>query len=487
MKTQNKQFFSVFWILNSGFCILVSAFLLVTFAAGCRLVQTAADVPGQAVRTVTPGAKEQAGADPVEVQQTLMRFADEFASRMTLGVEKLRHGTNALGSAESLCWKIAFGTAACSIVSGPNAIANLMDMTVFVTETRLSLEEYWSPKVFGESALTLLENCRTSEAEIWRATDKILQPEQQAALREAIRTWHLQNSKPENLLVARAVGLAMQVAQVNRADVTKPGSLFSLFMLDPLSNLDPTRREIAQTRLFAERALFVAQKMPTLLRWQTELLSVNALEQPALQQWAATASQIAVSADRLTRVAELLPRQVSAEREEIVKALQSQEGALRPLLTDARQTLAAGEQMATSLNATLAAFDGVLKRLGVGEPEAAGKPATNAEPFRIQDYGQTAVQLEAAARQLTVMLQAFDQALGANSRTQLAAQLGPAVQQAQAGGKDLVDYAFWKGLLFVGVVLLAALLYRLLAAGLTRTGRNQAGVGSRESEVGSQK
>ena len=53
-------------------------------------------------------------------------------------------------------------------------------------------------------------------------------------------------------------------------------------------------REIAQTRLFAERALFVAQKMPALLRWQTELLSVNAVEMPAVQQLVTNSTQIAV-------------------------------------------------------------------------------------------------------------------------------------------------------------------------------------------------
>ena len=51
----------------------------------------------------------------------------------------------------------------------------------------------------------------------------------------------------------------------NQAD-TKGDSVFSLFQVDPLSGLDPAVREIAQTRLFAERALFVAQKMPMLLR-----------------------------------------------------------------------------------------------------------------------------------------------------------------------------------------------------------------------------
>jgi len=453
-------------------------FILLTLGAGCHIVQTAADVPGQAVRTITPGTKPEPAVDPVEVQQTLMRFADEFASRMALGVEKLGRGTNALGHAESLRWKIAFGTATCSIASGPNAVANLLDMTVFVTEARMAMEEHWMPKVFGESALTMLDNCRQAETEIWRVTDKVLKPEQQVALREAVQMWHRQSSQPENLLVVRAVGLAMQVAQVSRKDSAKPGSLFSVLMIDPLAELDPTRREIAATRLFAERALFVSQRMPTLLRWQMELLSIDALEQPALQKWATNATQIAASVERFTRVAEQVPRQVSAEREEIIKALEAQESALRPVLSEARQTLTAGTQMATSLSTTLTNFDGVLKRLGVGEPDLDTSSKTNSAPFRILDYGLVAAQLEAAAKQLTELLQTFDQTLGANSRTQLAAQIGPVVQQAQTGGKELADYVFGRAVLFVAIVLLAALLYLFVAVCLTRKASAKKGNGS---------
>ena len=51
--------------------------------------------------------------------------------------------------------------------------------------------------------------------------------------------------------------------------------------------------------------------------------------------------------------------------------------------------------MSTSLNTTLTTFDALMKRFGVGETNNASPPSTNAEPFRIQDYGQTAVQLEA--------------------------------------------------------------------------------------------
>jgi hypothetical protein len=109
-----------------------------------------------------------------------------------------------------------------------------------------------------------------------------------------------------------------------------------------------------------------------------------------------------------------------------------------------------------------------MKRFGVGETNNASPPSTNTEPFRIQDYGQTAVQLEGAARQLTELLHTLDQTLGSTNVSQLAAQVAPAVQQAQTGGKEIVNYAFWKGILLVVIALLGALVYRFLSARLTR-------------------
>jgi hypothetical protein len=128
--------------------------------------------------------------------------------------------------------------------------------------------------------------------------------------------------------------------------------------------------------------------------------------------------------------------------------------------------------MSTSLNTTLTTFDALMKRFGVGETNNASPPSTNTEPFRIEDYGQTAVQLEGAARQFTELLHSLDQTLGSTNLLQLAAQVGPAVQQAQAGGKELVDYAFWKGILLLAIacaaLLVTVLLYRFLSARLAR-------------------
>jgi hypothetical protein len=436
------------------------ALLAVVTGTGCRLIQHAVNVPGQAVQAVTPGNDEQHAADPVEVQQKLLRFADEYSMQMVSGVDALQRGTNALTPGKVLETKIEISSETWAIAAGPNAVADLLDMTVFVTVTRMAIEDYWQPKVFGDSALPLLAYSRNAEAQIWDLAGTVLTPKQQQELRRSIAIWHSQNPLPEGLVAARALGFAEQIAEANKADETAPGSVFSLLMIDPLAGVNPAVREIAQTRMFAERALFVSQKMPMLLRWQTELLSINAVEMPAVQQVVANSTQIAAAMARFAAVAEKLPDQVSTERAEILKALQAQE-------KDVASLMASGTQMSDSLNTTLTTFDALMQRFGVGETNRDVPPPANAEPFRIQDYTQTAAQLGATARQLTELLIALDQTLGSTNLAKLTAQVGPVVQQAQTSGKEIVDYAFWKGILLVGVVLAAFLIYRLLAARLS--------------------
>jgi hypothetical protein len=437
--------------------------LLVTLSTGCGLMRTVMKVPGQTVRAVTPGNNGQPAVDPVEMQETLLRFADSYSTGMTLGADRLRHGTNAADPVEILKWKIALNTQTCSIASGPNELANLLDMLAFVTATRMTLEDYWQPKVFGDSALPMLDICRNAETEIWRFAGKVLTPGQQKELHGAIEEWRRRNPLPEDVMAVRAVGFASQVGQAGKSSADRIDSVFNLLDVDPTSGLDPAVREIAQTRLFAERALYVTQQMPKLLRWQTELLSVNAVEMPTVQQLVTNTTQIAASVDRFARVAEQLPGQISTEREAILTALQSQETNVSSLMTS-------GTQMSDSLNTTLTTFTTLMKRFGVGETNNAAPPDTNSPPFNIQDYTATAAQLAVTAQQLTRLLLTLNQTLDSTNLAKLSAQVGPAVQQAQTSGKEIVDYAFWKGILLVVVVLVAALIYRFLAARMTSTG-----------------
>jgi hypothetical protein len=402
----------------------------------------------------------------VEVQESLLGFADEYSMRMVGDVDSLRHGTGALSPAEVLELKIAIGSETWSIASGPNAVANLIDMTVFVTVMRMTLEDYSQPKVFGKSALPMLAYSRSAEADIWKLAGEVLKPEQQTDLRQSIAAWHHQNPLRKSLVALRSLDFASRVEALGQNEVKKPGSVFSLLNVDPLAGMEPAVREVAQTRMFGERVLFVTQQMPTLLRWQTELLSVNAVEMPAVQQLISNSTQLSVSVERFASVAEQLPKQLSTEREEIVKALQTQEKDIAPLLGQ-------GAQFSASLNATFTTFDALMKRFGVGEPKNGEPPPANTVPFRIQDYTQSAAQIEATAGRLTELLGILDRTIGSSNLAQFSAQVGPVVQQAQAGGKEVVDYAFCKGILLVVIVLVAALIYRFLVTRLLLLGKTK--------------
>jgi hypothetical protein len=464
---------------NAGFSLLAVAgavvLLLLGCVAGCRVVDSAARAPGQIARSASADPAEKPVVDPVELQQVLLRFAGEFSTQMIVGVDQLRQGPNPISPADALVWKITLVAEPCSIVSGANTLSGLLDLTVLITLMRSTLEDYWQPKVFGESARTLTESCRLAETGIWEYTDKVLTREQRAELRRAIDVWRRQNPLPESVLSARAQGFTSRLAQVNASSASKTGSVFGLLRLDPFSGLDPATREIAESRLFAERALFVFQRMPMLLRWQTELTALNAAAMPAVQQLVTNSTQIAESVDRFSRVAEQLPRQLSTEREEILRAFEKQEQTLAPIVSDVRGALTAGTQMSASLNTTITTFDGLMKRFGVGEPKPDEAPAAKGEPFRIKDYAETAAQLEQMSLRLTELIRTFDQTLGSPNLSQLAAQVKPVVQQAQAGGKEVVDYAFWRGMMLVGSALAAALAYRFLAMRLSRPTQSKQG------------
>jgi len=475
----------------------VAVLLLVAAAvSGCRVVQSAADAPGQAVRAVTPPsvqAKEE-GPDPVEIQSLVMRFGDDFISRLTTGIDALQMNGEPMPTTEKLRSKLAVGSAVCAIASGPNIQANLLDMTAFVMETRMSLETPQYAERFGTTALPLVETCLNAETGLWSVCERILKPEQQTELREAIDLWHRQNSTGDWPPGVRTVGLAIEIVQAKRQSDGQGVNLLGALLLDPLAKLDPTRRELAEIRLFAERALFVGRNMPYLLRWQVELLSQTTLEQPVIQMWTTnvphlvqtasrmekTVSHVAEAASRLATTAEQLPSQIAAEREALVKTLRDeQEKTLTPLVEGVRETLLAGSGLATNATTMLATFDGVLERMGVDSSKSNAPPAQTqaaareeSTPFRIQDYSEAAERLEASALRLTELLQTFDQTLGANSREALAVQLDPVVRRTRAETEALIDHLFHRALQLIGALLLAALAYRLIASRISRAPRS---------------
>jgi hypothetical protein len=423
------------------------------------LLKNTLELPEKGIRSMFSLNQDNGAPDPVELQSQLLRFADNAIEALNLAAGKLqREDDQAPRRRTLLMRRITTTNDILAIATGANAYANLLDMVIFASLNRMNVEDYWMPKFFGESAKPYLLASQEVEKEIWRIAAATLKKEQISELRAAIKTWHEQHPNVRSPRDLGSLGFASEIAQMNRS--SQPGmtsSVFNLLAIDPLAGLDPATRELANTRLFAERGLFLARYMPTLIRWETELLVIQTAEMPQMEKLLTNTAQLSESADRFSQTAERLPGLISAERQQIVQALNAQLPGLNSLAAQTEKALGAGKLMSDASTVTLKSFQEVLRQL------QASPSNPNAETFRIKDYTAAAAQINATAQDLVKLLKTFDQTLAPGKFDGLSTRLDALTRQTQASGKELVDYTF-RQTLFLGLILIGSACGMMLAS-----------------------
>jgi hypothetical protein len=311
---------------------------------------------------------------------------------------------------------------------------------------------------FGGQAGALLAAQRDLESLAWQLADGVLTPPQQDDLRRLLADWRTRHPDAINAPFVRF----QEFAAVGTSDVatkgklTLPSSLMGLVGLDPMAGLDPAVRQVEQSRLLAERALYYAQRIPVIMDLQLDR-SVNRLATgPESQRLQANATSLTDSAARFAALAEALPATIASEREALIEQvnqmLVAQAGALRPLLAEMRGTLEAGSDTAKQVDAATRSLDALIARLARKPGEPPGKP------FDVTEYGKAASDIGRAANELRVLLDATGSA---------APKLGQALGAGASQGRELVDYFFvrvaWLIALLCAGLLATLLLYRRLA------------------------
>lgn len=424
--------------------------LTLAFGNGCTLIRSALELPDRAIQAVLRLDEEGEAVDPVELQSQLLRFADNYldAVQPTIG-RLLQTDVEPAQRRHVLQRRISMTEDVVAVATGSNTFANLLDMVILVTLNRMNVEDFWMPKRFGASAKPLLLVSRDAEKEIWRIAATALKKEQIEELREGIRVWHDQHPEGRSPRDVGALGFSSEIARMSRIDQRKAASVFNLLLIDPLVDLDPATRELANTRLFAERGLFLARHLPTLMRWQMELLAVQTAEMPQTEQLLASTSQLSQSAERFSRVSERLPTVIGTERERILAALKSEREGLTMLAAQSKEAMATGKQMSDAVDATLKTFQEVVQQL----ESIPSDPRS--EPFRIQDYTAAAAQMNTTAQRLLELLQAFDQTISPKNLDALSARMDLLSARMQSSSQQVVDYAFRKAVV-LGLILIAA-------------------------------
>jgi hypothetical protein len=458
-------------------------------------------LPGSQAQREQAARKSRLQAE--EVQVDLMAFADSYAAIMGSALDLVAE-MHPDARRELLETQLRHVRNAIIIASSQSPVGGLLDMVVMVTLQRQLVEEYWVPEHWGDYGVPILEALQRLEIEIESIAERRLTSEQYQALQELIPQIRERYRDETVVSSIRATDFAEE-RRATVANLEGGGSLLRLFHLDPLAGLSPAAQELAQSRLLAERFFFWAKRMPELMAWQVELVVMDTFAEPQVEQALAATTALTEASQRIATVAEelstWLPEERQAaldqlftqltaereaaiaqlaetleheretaladvfdgirkEREAVQRVLEAEDPVLRGLLEELRATIEAGTTLSTSLTETLNATDRMRQGFTPSQPRERNP---DARPFDINDYRTTAESLTVTVGELNQLLGGLNELLASPDWNDRTSQLGAATDRAQAGFAALIDRSFVRGLLLVVALLVAAVLYRVIA------------------------
>ena len=139
-----------------------------------------------------------------------------------------------------------------------------------------------------------LEAVRQGEAEVWALAEKVLDPEQQAALHGMIRSWRVKNPDVENITSVRFSHFAAEVGAGEMEALIQPGGL--------LPEVSEATRAVDEIRRTTERAMFLAFVTPRLSRMEAESFIYDLATQPEFKEYRSSLKNFSEAAARFAAV-----------------------------------------------------------------------------------------------------------------------------------------------------------------------------------------
>lgn len=198
-----------------------------------------------------------------ELQQDIQRFSTKFTARVLEALAPLQSSPHPEVREASMRQMLLYSASVLDIATEPQPELGLLDMIVFVTLSRRIVDIYWAPKVFGEKGGELLQAMAQSEAEVWQLGDKILDKKRREDLAALIRDWQVSNPNQHHVEGVRFHTFSKVAGQLAEEREKRTSGL--------LSSLKSATAAADQTVLLAERALFLAHRVPFLLRLQARV------------------------------------------------------------------------------------------------------------------------------------------------------------------------------------------------------------------------
>lgn len=397
-----------------------------------------------------PAEELETRAPEAELRLRIQRFADEFQQAVSEPLDEVLRSDASLKRRQlALDMKYDYGSAAFTIASGAKASVAVLDMVVFVSLTRDSIER-WGIQYAGQRQTErLLLIFRHFEEEIWKIARHVVSPEQEAGLRAYLAEWreNFPNRKNvENIRVTEFVdALDLEDRQAARGLV---------------SSVQRATAAADEALELAERLAYFFQRAPLIWRMHAQIGFYEIVSQPEMQTVLANADQVsrsteqlAANLDRLSSI--LIEGPQTPEERALFENLEGGETRVRALMGDVRQTLEEANALAQNV-------DGLALRFDLGGPLEPGE-----KPFEIGEYEAVAAKVTTMSQELTELVHNLNQLLASPNVQE---RLPLAVGSAQDRSEEFVRYLVVLALVLIFSAILgtvfAVLGYRYLAARL---------------------
>lgn len=264
-----------------------------------------------------------------EIEARLMSYADRYLSKVAEATDLYQRAVPTKASRElGLATFIFPGLTVIGIASGGEPGPDLLDMVVFASLQRESLENGWAREILGDHAEPLLQTQRQLEAQAWDIARDVLSDDQMDRLRNAILAWRKMNPKQRYVANVKFDDVAASRGQ----DQTARGLEEESSGL--LAPLDAAVREGEEIRLMAKRSMYVIQRMPPLLLAQARFVLNEEVSPEQIDGLLKDISGFRTAVEKAQKNLDQLPELLDKERKAVFHDLDT----ISPLLTEG-QTL----------------------------------------------------------------------------------------------------------------------------------------------------
>jgi hypothetical protein len=211
----------------------------------------------------------------IELHQELQRFTTQLVDRVTQATDVLERESGPGVRDEALKKNLLYVSSALEIATGPFAVANLLDMLVFLRLCESVLVRHYLPSIYGERGRPLVEVFSRAEEELDVLALRALAPGQRDELDALVSQWLEENPAQVRVEGIRLADFAdvMGTAVVDRARKAR-GLLASVMT---------ATRTADHALLLSERSLFLVHRLPFVWRLQARLGAREVLDDALAQ------------------------------------------------------------------------------------------------------------------------------------------------------------------------------------------------------------